>query len=210
MHVFGGFWGMQITPVYVSNRNPQSRANCGRMIYLHPCHPCGVFKWSLCIHVCVCARMHGRALWSHPYWFQRLSMDICKRKIRWNSFRKVYLLSKLFESCLVWQGSENTFLMCHNFCFLFCLIFHAGMGEEKVLLWINKESLQLLRDGSFAFLRFCMGSQELQSTIKPVPCISDFFTLSGWHGHTEILCLWCQCLWVVWKNLRLGIPPGRA
>lgn len=162
---------------------------------------------SMCVYVHVCMEgPSGHTLTG----FRGFQWTSVRERWRWNSFRKVYLLRKLFESCLVWQGSENTFLMCHNFCFPFCLIFHAGMGEEKVLLWINKESLQLLRDGSFAFLRFCMGSQELQSTIKPVPCVSDFFTLSGWHGHTEILCLWCQCLWVVWKNLPLGIPPGRA
>lgn len=71
--------------------------------------------------VCVCARVHmsGRALWSCPYHFQRLSMDIQNRSCRWSAFRKVHLLWKASGSCFVWQGSQNTFLMC---CIIFFLL----------------------------------------------------------------------------------------
>lgn len=149
--------------------------------------------------VCVCARVHmsGRALWSCPYHFQRLSMDIQNRSCRWSAFRKVHLLWKASGSCFVWQGSQNTFLMCCIIFFLlppsppppFCLIFHVGMEEEKDLLWINEDCFHLLRGAPFAFLRFWVGSQELQSTIEPASNVK-------WLLHS---------LWMMWAH-RVPVP----
>lgn len=162
----------------------------------------------------VCARVCGRALWSCSYWFQALSMYTHKRKLKAEFLQEGSPAVEAIWKLLCLTGLSRHFLMSCNLFFLyfppFYLIFHAGMEEEKALLWIKKDCLPLIHGPSFAFLRFCVGSQELQSIIKPAPCISDLFTVSGWRGHAEFPRLWCQCLRVVWNSLGLGFRSRRA
>lgn len=206
------FWGHRLLPCMFQTSILNAEPTVVEWFILSPA-TCTMFWNDHSVCMCVCVHAHVEGPSGHTLTgFRGFQCTTIRANWRWSSFRKVHLLRKPFGNCFVWQGSQNTFLMCCNpfffFFFPFYLIFHAGMEEEKVLLWINKDCLQLLH--GFAFLRFCVGSQELQSTIKPAPRINDFFTVSWWRGHTEFPRLWYQCLWVVWNSLGLGLPSGRA
>lgn len=188
---------MQITPAYVSDQNPQCRANYGRIIYLHPCRLYEVLKWSL--SVCLCARAHewkgslvmplpfSEAFNGHPE--QKLQVECLQEgSPAMEGIWKLLCLtglSKHFFNVLYYFLSSSPLPPPPPF----CLIFHVGMEEEKDLLWINEDCFHLLRGAPFAFLRFWVGSQELQSTIEPASNVK-------WLLHS---------LWMMWAH-RVPVP----
>lgn len=135
-----------------------------------PCHVFGVLKWSLCVHVCAHV-WNDLQVTPLPYWLQSKALHLWEEAEGGGEFTcsGSHLESALFHRSLIALFRKKL-----SFFFLspFRLIFHGWMEEGKVLLWINKDCLQLLHGATFAFSSFCVVSQELQPTIKPTPCMT--------------------------------------
>lgn len=135
---------------------------------------------------CMC--VHARVEWSPGHTLTPLASvrgfqsTSVRGSWRW---RKVHLLWEPFGICFIWQVSITLFYDVLPFFFFFSFspfysIFHGWMEEGKVLLWINKDCLQLLHGASFAFLSFCVGPQELQPAIKPAPHVTSSQSWMRW------------------------------
>lgn len=137
------------------------------LISFHPCHLFDVLKWSVCTH-----------MWNYlqvtplPSWLQSEASNVHL----WEEAEGggefpcpgSHLEFALFDRSLI-----ALFVKKLSFFFFFSFLFNFSWtnGRRKGLT-MNKDCLPLLHGENFAFLSFCVGSQELQPTIKPAPCVT--------------------------------------
>lgn len=121
-------------------------------------------KWSLRVYVHRC-----KGLWSHLYWCLRLSVCICKRKLKTVFCQEGSSAVEAIWKLPCWTGLSVQLLMCCSLfilsCLLACLLAYlissfSCRDWRRESFTMNKFWFLLLHGTSFAFLRFCVGPRN--------------------------------------------------